>query len=972
MQAAEQKKREKTKRKAQKDAEKREKASLTIAQPHQMKPMTSLGSLRSMESNSKLVALNVWGAPEETEAEADIIEAEEDAAIFSVLSLEDVIRDKYILGTVEGNPGDEYLIVDADFGEEGEDACDGWNPQPVAEKAPSKAEIAMQFASGWFDGTAANYATDDCTFNPPGAPPMPLDVMLGMMGPVKSAFPEWDARVISAVENADGTCTVVTQQCVGKMQADMPAMGAFPAVALADAPELAKTTENAAFPREVGTYFFSADGTKVASGTYVGDIEAGGDPSPWFTERWNKKGDLSDVGFGLLYEWMGASLTPAPEPTAVPAPEPEPEPEPADTTDILTQCTEMFEMQIGMAKGNVTEAMMAEFGAKFAKNFAKSFTTKVNPKDEKPGPSVSGSFADSMKATSPIWMGFKNTSIKNVTISKNGEDTVVISQEYNNHLVDPALKQKIPETDIAKLKVVHTCKYEGNKVVEWTQEFDQRRIDKVRAHEERWKALKQQEAVNRGEKLAAAPSATPAKEDKLDTLIRDANRMIGGDADNELKIRGFFSKIDTDDDQRISRKELEAKWDEMKPWFVVALAKEPKLLHAVDQNNDGDFTLDEFWAFANEATKDHSPDWITSVEFVRALGLCGRRHQVTALLRMPFAGTGQEKVLVTESDHKKLVNVSATLLSHFDDIDSNQDQNLSRDELHHHVFSKKDEKAYNEIQAYMQMVDKDGDGHVSLDEFMAEADSDSNGVITHVEFFRALKNFAAAKMKSGRTGSAISVPVTKPLESPTKDRPKGPGTRKPTRNSRGPSVTEDADAKAATDAKAAGEAAAAKAAADTKATADAKAAEEAAAAAAVKAAENAKPVVMTADNTAFIEKLKVKFKKADGKYKPDVNGKWVHAKSDGALDLSDLNAPFVGREIKAMLKDADIYELFDAGLDGDLYVPDLLKALGKDTEQKITLEEFLEGMKRVMEGQQEKKMTSNLTDMKFDFSFGGK
>lgn len=286
--------------------------------------------------------------------------------------------------------------------------------------------------------------------------------------------------------------------------------------------------------------------------------------------------------------------------------------------------------------------------------------------------------------------------------------------------------------------------------------------------EKRWKALKQQEAVNRGEKFAAAPSVTPAKEDKLDTLIRDANRMIGGDADNEVKIRGFFSKIDTDDDQRVSKKELEAKWDEMKPWFVVALAKEPKLLGALDQNSDGDFTLEEFWAFANEATKDHSPDWITSIEFVRALGLCGRRHQVAALLRMPFAGTGQEKVLVTESDHKKLVNVSATLLSHFDDIDSNQDQNLSRDELHHHVFSKKDGKAYNEIQAYMQMVDKDGDGHVSLDEFMAEADSDSNGVITHIEFFRALKNFAAAKMKSGRTGSAISVPVETALATTAK------------------------------------------------------------------------------------------------------------------------------------------------------------------------------------------------------------
>ena len=150
----------------------------------------------------------------------------------------------------------------------------------------------------------AAYASEDCIFNPPGAPAMPLGDVLGMMGAMKKAFPDWHSVVSSCVENGDGTVTAITQQCIGTMQADLPAMGPFPAVNLADAPARCKAT-SAALPREIGTYTFSEDGMKVASGAYEGKVEEGGDPTPWLLEKWNVKGDLTDVGFGILFAWLG-------------------------------------------------------------------------------------------------------------------------------------------------------------------------------------------------------------------------------------------------------------------------------------------------------------------------------------------------------------------------------------------------------------------------------------------------------------------------------------------------------------------------------------------------------------------------------------------------------------------------------------------------------------------------------------------
>lgn len=68
--------------------------------------------------------------------------------------------------------------------------------------------------------------------------------------------------------------------------------GPFPAVNVKAMPLLARITE-ASFPCEVGTYTFNEDGSKITSGSYKGSTRSGGNPTPWFTERWNKKGDLS-------------------------------------------------------------------------------------------------------------------------------------------------------------------------------------------------------------------------------------------------------------------------------------------------------------------------------------------------------------------------------------------------------------------------------------------------------------------------------------------------------------------------------------------------------------------------------------------------------------------------------------------------------------------------------------------------------
>lgn len=171
-----------------------------------------------------------------------------------------------------------------------------------------------------FTAESAELATDDCLLNPPGAPAMPLAAMLGMMEACKVPFPNWCSKFYGAIKNADGTYSVLTQQCLGPMKADFPAMGPFPSVALDTVPEVMKT-EDLANPVEVGTFTLSEDKTKVKLAVYgikshldlpIEGLTGKGSPSVEAT--WGKKGDGSDVGFGAYFSLMGVQLPPPPPP----------------------------------------------------------------------------------------------------------------------------------------------------------------------------------------------------------------------------------------------------------------------------------------------------------------------------------------------------------------------------------------------------------------------------------------------------------------------------------------------------------------------------------------------------------------------------------------------------------------------------------------------------------------------------------
>ena len=56
-----------------------------------------------------------------------------------------------------------------------------------------------------FDAETIACATDDCMFNPPGAPPMPIGMVLDLMNGSKAAFPEWKSVTHGVTKNEDGT-----------------------------------------------------------------------------------------------------------------------------------------------------------------------------------------------------------------------------------------------------------------------------------------------------------------------------------------------------------------------------------------------------------------------------------------------------------------------------------------------------------------------------------------------------------------------------------------------------------------------------------------------------------------------------------------------------------------------------------------------------------------------------------------------
>ena len=175
-------------------------------------------------------------------------------------------------------------------------------------------EILLYKASqGYKDGTFADYATEDAEVAYPGAPPFPVAFMLGMTTKWGVACPDWKSLCLSITKNEDGTYTLLEQQIVGAMKADMPAIEGtpFPEVKLEEVPETGKV--EMIFPVEETTY--TLEGGKIKKAGSVGvtkdpaEVEgANADVTPYLKEQW----DAGKGGFGAIYSMLGKPLPEAP------------------------------------------------------------------------------------------------------------------------------------------------------------------------------------------------------------------------------------------------------------------------------------------------------------------------------------------------------------------------------------------------------------------------------------------------------------------------------------------------------------------------------------------------------------------------------------------------------------------------------------------------------------------------------------
>ena len=173
-------------------------------------------------------------------------------------------------------------------------------------------EIAIyKFCVGLQDGSTKDVSAEGCEFGPPGAPPLPIDAMLGICKNMVGALPDWKSLCLGIEKNEDGTYTVLTQQVCGAMKADLPAVEGtpFPEVKVEEIPDEAKIEMT--LPVEVGTYTME-DG-KVKKGLYVGEIrdgvEGAAEPTPAFVEMW--KAGPETQGFAGFFKFVGNPL-PAP------------------------------------------------------------------------------------------------------------------------------------------------------------------------------------------------------------------------------------------------------------------------------------------------------------------------------------------------------------------------------------------------------------------------------------------------------------------------------------------------------------------------------------------------------------------------------------------------------------------------------------------------------------------------------------
>ena len=102
-------------------------------------------------------------------------------------------------------------------------------------------EIAVyKFCTGLADGSAKEQCAEGCDMGPPGAPPLPMNAMLGICAKMTVAFPDWKSLCLGITKNDDGTYSVLTQQVIGAMKADLPAIEGTPFPEVKELPDEAK------------------------------------------------------------------------------------------------------------------------------------------------------------------------------------------------------------------------------------------------------------------------------------------------------------------------------------------------------------------------------------------------------------------------------------------------------------------------------------------------------------------------------------------------------------------------------------------------------------------------------------------------------------------------------------------------------------------------------------------------------------
>ena len=76
---------------------------------------------------------------------------------------------------------------------------------PAKEAGKTDEEIAIyKFCTGLADGSAKEQCAEGCEMGPPGAPPLPMDAMLGICAKMTVAFPDWKSLCLGITKNDDG------------------------------------------------------------------------------------------------------------------------------------------------------------------------------------------------------------------------------------------------------------------------------------------------------------------------------------------------------------------------------------------------------------------------------------------------------------------------------------------------------------------------------------------------------------------------------------------------------------------------------------------------------------------------------------------------------------------------------------------------------------------------------------------------